>query len=415
MSTSVPGAAPFAPRGAFVVANRLPFPLDDGWKVRTFHITRAIARLAPTLLAVGGSYPAATLAATATALGSGASILTFPLENRYRFADLARGALFARPAQYWRCQSAEGHREVARMIGADGFDLGVAVTTFMWPYLQALAPSARRVVDTHNVDSVVLERYAGTMGRTPRAVYAKLTARKMRALECDTYAGADEVWVCSQTEQELGRSLAPSARIAVVPNGVDLRALSPAGMPAPVPDRLVFVGRMDYFPNLDGLRYFTQEILPLIRRQRPGVTLEVAGQGIGAAARALADASPGVTLLGGVDDIRPVVSRASAVIAPLRSGGGTRLKILEALALARPVISTRIGAEGLDLAPEQEILLADSPADFAARVVEVLASPERARVLGEAGRRAVEGEYDWDTIGAELRARIGALPAPGSA
>ena len=405
------GGAAFAPRGAFVVASRLPFPLDDGWKVRTFHITRAIAQLAPTLLAVGGTYPAETLEAARAALGPGASIMTFPLASRFRWTDLARGALLDKPAQYWRCQSAEAHRAVAAMVRSNGFDLGVAVTTFMWPYLEALAPSARRVIDTHNVDSVVLERYAGTMGRTPRAVYARMTARKMRFLEGETYAAADEVWVCSRTEQDFGRRFVPTARIAVVPNGVDLTALAPRATPAQVPDRLVFIGRMDYFPNLDGLRYFTQEILPLIQRERPGVTLEVAGHGTGAAARALADASQGVTLLGAVDDIRPVVSRASAVIAPLRSGGGTRLKILEALALARPVISTRIGAEGLDLTPEREILLADDPADFAARVVEVLGSRGRADALGAAGRRAVEGQYGWDTIGTELMARIRSLPA----
>ena len=149
-------------------------------------------------------------------------------------------------------------------------------------------------------------------------------------------------------------------------------------------------------------------MLPLIRERVPGVELQVLGPAANDAVRAIAAADPSIVLLGRVDDVRPVLESAAVVVVPLRAGGGTRLKIVEALSMARPVVSTTIGAEGLDLGAD-EIVRADEPAGFAARVVELLGDAEARRLLGRAGRAAVRERYDWGSIG-EL-ARSGLLRA----
>src|SRR5262249_11929239 len=158
--------------------------------------------------------------------------------------------------------------------------------------------------------------------------------------------------------------------------------------------RLVFSGSMDWHPNEDAILYFIDTILPRIRRDVPGASLAVVGRNPSARLRAAAERA-GVLVTGTVDDVRPFVREADVYVVPMRAGGGTRLKLFEALALAKPVVSTSIGAEGLALAPGREVLIADAPRDFACAVVSLLRDPQRRRALGLAGRRLVEQRYSW--------------------
>ncbi|HEV8357815.1 MAG TPA: glycosyltransferase family 4 protein [Gemmatimonadales bacterium] len=392
-----PEGAP-APRAALIVANRLPFPLDDGWKVRTFHITRAVADLVPTVLAVGGGSSERELAAAQEALGASVTVVDLPFPRPYTALRLAAGLLTSMPIHYWNHQSAATHRALRGLAGRHRFDIAVAVTSFMWPYARAVGPAAFRVVDTHNVDSVTMSRYVGTLPGGTRRAYAALTARKMRRLERRVYRAADSVWVCSRAEAELVASFAPTARVLVVPNGVDGSAFVSNGPPPIRSRRLLFFGRLDYYPNLDGLRHFCERVLPVIRHRIPDVELLIVGRGAEREVAELERAGPGVRVVGWVENIASALADASLVVVPLRSGGGTRLKILEALAMARPVVATSIGAEGLDLRPGEEIALADTPEDFADEVVRLLTDPEAAVRLGASGRRAVLRQYDWSCI-----------------
>jgi glycosyltransferase involved in cell wall biosynthesis len=187
----------------------------------------------------------------------------------------------------------------------------------------------------------------------------------------------------------------------VVPTGVDVDYFRPA------PDleqgnALVFTGSMDWLANEDGIVQFMKKVLPIIRRQIPDSTLWVVGRRPSVRLQKLANEIPGVRVTGTVADIRPYMAKASVYVVPLLVGGGTRLKIFEAMAMGRAVVSTSIGAEGLPVVPGRNIVLADEPEDFARQVVELLNSRPRREELGRAARQLVEKSYSWNSVGSEL-------------
>ena len=184
-----------------------------------------------------------------------------------------------------------------------------------------------------------------------------------------------------------------------MPNGVDVTSFAPSAA-AVDPDTLLFFGAVNYFPNHDGVTYFVQEVFPLIQRRRPTVAFRVLGHG--ATPDVLGFHEDGVELLGMVDDVNPYIDRAAVVVVPLRLGGGTRLKIVEALAKGKAVVSTRLGAEGLDVVDDVHLLLADEPEEIAAAVERILGDPGLAMRLGVAGRALMEERYSWTGITASL-------------
>jgi glycosyltransferase involved in cell wall biosynthesis len=167
-------------------------------------------------------------------------------------------------------------------------------------------------------------------------------------------------------------------------------------VPGAVPEAqsLLFFGALNYYPNESGLGWFLDQVWPLLRKSHPGVTLKVVGQHPPESLKRRRD--PGVEIVGAVPDLRPWLSKATATLAPLHVGGGTRLKILEAMAMGRPVVSTRIGAEGIDIADGEQVLLGDTPEAFAAQVRRTLDDAELCRRMGTAARRLVEEKYGWD-------------------
>lgn len=389
-------------RRALVLANRLPFPLDDGWKVRSFHMVRSIAEMADTTVVVFHPGEDEVLAAARRALGPGVRLETVLAPPAYSMPNLLRGLLTRVPVHVWNQSSAPLEARLAELERECPFDVCITEAIFMYPHMSRLRPSTVRIVDTHNIDSVTMSRYARTMPSFVRRLYARVTASRFRSFERRTFMEAALVWVCSEPERELlGRTL-PGSNVRVVPNGVDTAAMAPSGRAAER-GRLVFFGRLDYFPNVDGLEFFARDILPLIRRRRPDVELHVVGQAATETVRGLAATDSGVRLRGRVDDVRPVLEEAEVVVVPLRAGGGTRLKILEALSMARAVVSTPVGAEGLDLESGRDLLLADSAERFADAVVRLLEDATARRELGEHGRATVVARYDWSSIGALAR------------
>lgn len=384
-----------------IVANRLPWPLDDGWKMRTWHSIEALASAMPTTLAVGAGSSAASLTEARAAWGGRVEIVELPLGQRNTLPRLLAGALTNRPIQYLNQQTPEAHQVVARLAAERGFTIGLAVTTFMWPYLDHLGSGAVRIVDTHNVDSVNLDRYVRTLGTGPRRWYTQRTTANLRNLEREVFTAADQIWVCSQEEARDVAKVRPGAGTHVVPNGVDTARFHPRPDTI-VPQRLIFFGRLDYHPNTDAVLHFLREIFPLIRAAKPGVEFQVVGPDAPPSLMHAIAATPGAKLVGRVEDVPATIATAAIVVVPLRAGGGTRLKILEAMAVGRPVVSTTIGAEGLQMTDGVEIGLADAPADFAARVVALLNAPAEAHALGARGRAAVVARHDWATIRADM-------------
>jgi sugar transferase (PEP-CTERM/EpsH1 system associated) len=387
------------PRGhALILANRLPWPLDDGWKVRTFHVLRGIAlRARVTMLVFHPDSDAATADTARTAFGPGVRLLTVDPPRAYGPAALLRGISTRYPVHVWNQESAALRQQVRSIVEQDPIDFVVAESTFMARYLDLVPAGVPRLIDTHNIDSVTFSRYVMALRPGLRRAYAAVTVRKLAAFESATYRASDGVWVCSEIEREMVSAMAPGSRVWTVPNGVDTTFFDPAHRPRSVPDRILFFGRLDYYPNIDGLGWFAREILPRIQARRPDVELQVVGAGAGRDLDAIA-ALPGVRLIGRVADIRDSLGEASVVVAPLRVGGGTRLKILEALSMGRSVVSTSIGAEGLDVENGVNITLADDPETTANAVVSQLADPVAAARLGDCGRSLVRERYDWTRV-----------------
>jgi glycosyltransferase involved in cell wall biosynthesis len=259
------------------------------------------------------------------------------------------------------------------------------------------------------VESEIWHRIGESSSSRLKGHFARAQAPRVRRLERVLVSRADGVSCVSERDARLLAELVPGIEPLVVPNGVDLGRYR-FRREAPTAEEIVFfVGDLTWPPNAEGLRWFEREVWPSIRRQRPTARVEVLGRG------APTSSDDRFRYLGEGGDTRPDWARAAVSVVPLRAGGGTRLKILEAAAVGVPVVSTRVGAEGLSLVPGTEILLHDDPSRFAAAVCDLLSNPEAGRRQAAAARRKVEESYGWEPIGrafAEelLRRSVGTAP-----
>ncbi|MGA8507998.1 MAG: glycosyltransferase family 4 protein [Candidatus Sulfotelmatobacter sp.] len=254
-----------------------------------------------------------------------------------------------------------------------------------------------KVLFTHNVEATIWRRHYEVATNPLWKAISWWEWRKMKAAEQWYLRLADRVLTVSETDRDAFSSFLDLGKLAVIPTGVDVDYFQPT--PAKeIANSLVFTGSMDWIPNEDAIVYFVDAILPLIKQQCPEVSLEVVGRSPSRKLQALAEKEKSVRLTGWVEDIRPFVARGAACIVPLRIGGGTRLKIFEAMAMGKAVISTSVGAEGLPVRSGENILLADTPSDFAESVISLLRDPNLRQRLGTAARALVQESYSWPRV-----------------
>ena len=258
-----------------------------------------------------------------------------------------------------------------------------------------------RVLDEHNIEFDLARQQAVGEHGLLRWIHNRVNWPKLRREEVAAWSTFDGVTFCSEADRARARALVPDLQAAVVPNAVDVDEFRPRpGDPAPDGATVLFFGAINYFPNVDGLGFFLREVWPILERSHPRARLKIVGQA--PTPEILAHAGPRIEVTGRVPDLRPHLSAAAVTIAPLRIGGGTRFKILEAMAMARPVVSTPIGAEGLEAEPGRQLLLAETAEDFAAAVGRVLDDAALGSRLGAAGRMLVEERYSWQAAGERL-------------
>src|SRR6478736_636542 len=249
---------------------------------------------------------------------------------------------------------------------------------------------SRLVLDEHNVEYDLQRRTSKSAEGLSRRVYNSLNWRKYGYEEKAAWRRFDGVVLTSKRDRELLAQTSPATRASVVPNGVDVDQFQPS-VQAVEPETLLFFGANNYFPNHDGLLYFIDEILPKLVARRPNLKLSIVGL---------------------VDDLMPHLERATAVVVPLRIGGGTRLKIVEAMAKSKAIVSTSVGAEGIEVTHGKDVLLADTPNDFASQVLSVLDDPALASRLGHNARRLAEDRYAWSAVVRNLEAFYTELQRP---
>lgn len=254
-----------------------------------------------------------------------------------------------------------------------------------------------KVLFTHNVEATIWRRHYEVASNPVWKAISWQEWRKMEAAERRYLRLADRVLTVSETDRDAFASFLEPRKLTVIPTGVDVDYFQT--MPVEeAANSLVFIGSMDWLPNEDAIFYFVDEILPLIKQKCPQVSLEVVGRNPSRKLQALAEQEKSIRLTGWVEDIRPFVARGSVCIVPLRIGGGTRLKIFEAMAMSKAVVSTFVGAEGLPVQAGENILLADTPNDFANCVLSLLGDPTQRKRLATSARALVQAKYSWPGV-----------------
>lgn len=404
------------PRLLFL-AQTLPFPPDTGVAVRTYNVMRLLARTFDvTALCFYRTDACATEAAVRAAvagleaLPGVAGVEAFPIPQEHGRARLAwdhlRSVATGRPYTVFSYESAAFRGRLEELLRTRDFDLVHVDSLDLSAYLPLLE-GAPVVCVHHNVESALLRRRAAGE-RSP--LLRRYLAHQAGLLEAEERRWCRRVALnvaVSDEDRRRFEALAPGARFAVVPNGVDTHAFRPP--PAPGRDGLVFVGGYGWHPNRDALEHFAADVLPLLRGTGPEVPVRWVGRAPEPVRRDYRERH-GIELTGYVDDTRPLVHAAACYVVPLRVGGGTRLKILDAWAMGKAVVSTSVGCEGLDARDGENILVRDDPAEFAAAVRRVLGDEALRRRLGEGARRTAEEVYEWDVIGEDMSEEYLALP-----
>jgi polysaccharide biosynthesis protein PslH len=372
-------------------------PPNHGGRIRSLQLLRAARDAGHRVVNIGLARDAEEAAETEAMQKEGldaraALIPAAPpsLSSRDRAAKWTR-LLTGRSSLLPRWRHPAAAALVAEAVRTVKFDLVVVDTPWMDVYRREFG-RARYVASTQNVEGDVLAASSAALG-TAAAWAARRDAALLLGYERRWAARAAAVVTVSEDDARRFREVAPSARTVVAPNATDIEGLRPLGAP-PADGPLLFVASYDYPPNGDAARWFVHEILPAVRAALGPVEVVLAGREPSAETRALA-AAPGVTVTGGVRDLGPYYAKARAVIAPLRFGGGSRLKLLEAFALGRPVVSTRAGAAGLAARHDRELLLADDAEAFASALRRLRDEVGLAERLGREARAFVEARHGW--------------------
>jgi glycosyltransferase involved in cell wall biosynthesis len=297
-------------------------------------------------------------------------------------------------------------RALDRVLQARRFDVVNMEFPYFGGYNLRQAPRGERpprvIVNSHEIAYDLARQFAqaGGMGRR---VYASANWRKLRRSELQTYREADGVYLCSEADEKRLLALAPDVRTTVVPNAADVEyfQLHPED-PPPDGRTIVYFGLLSTVPNIDAVTHLVQDIWPRIAAEHPQARLKIIGGQSPPAIQALA--GPGIELTGFVADLRPHLAEAAAIVVPLRLGGGTRLKIVEAMAMGKAIVSTPLGAEGIDVVPGRDILIENEPVAFADAVGRLLQDPDAAAEIGRSAQQLAVERYSWRGASQELEA-----------
>lgn len=382
------------------LVHRLPWPPDKGDKVRSYHLLRHLAARHRVHLGTFVDDPADMQHLEAVRAVC-ASVYAAPLHpRRARIASL-KGLLTGQPLTLAYYRNAGLERWVQGLVQAGRIDSTVVFSSSMVPFAPERLPL---LVDFVDVDSAKWAEYAGRRPWPLSWLYRR-EGERLLAYERRAAARAQRSVFAAEREAALFERLAPEVadRVQAISNGVDTAFFDP-GVQRPTPYAagelpLVFTGAMDYWPNIEAVCWFAAEMLPALRERYPQLRFHIVGRNPSAAVQALA--GPAVHVTGTVPDVRPWLQHAAAVVAPLRLARGIQNKVLEAMAMARPVVTSSACAMGIEAHDGTELRVADTPVEYVARLAEWLSAPERGHAVGRAARERVQASYGWQ---ARLRA-----------
>jgi len=372
----------------------LPTPPDFGGALRIFHLLKHLYENHD--LTVAGFNEKGNLTAFEE---------TFPeLKGNYFFHERTFSKQYKRLHQlysvlskhsnwYLATSSKELEDNLNRIVEQKNYD----IIQYEFPALSQyqLNSDAKTILDAHNVEYDNFKRMYEKESSFLRRFFYKREYEKLKVEEVQLAGIQDAVFTTSERDKSIFQGHLPDQNIYVIPNGVDTDFFA-AGDESPEEYSLVFTGMMGYVPNYDGINYFIDSVLPLIKKEIPGIKIYVVGKN--PPESVLNRASESVIVTGFVDDVRPYVRKSSVFVVPLRMGGGTRLKVLEALSMKKPVVTTSIGCEGIDVKHNEHVLIADEEKEFTDAVIQLLKDRKKAKKLAEAGFELVKTTYEWSAI-----------------
>ena len=376
-------------------------PVDKGGKIRSYYMLKELKRSCHiTYLTLDDG--TADNKARELANEYCHELVCVPHRQREKFTagfyvELLLNLASELPYAIKKYESPAMRHEITARVAQGSFD--VLVCDFLAPAVNVPSGlNCRSVLFQHNVEAMIWKRHYDVQTNVAKRAYLYRQWQKMRAFEAKSCLQFDSVVAVSREDRELMQQQYGVDQIYDVPTGVDTEYFRPSGRLTSQPKNLVFTGSMDWLPNEDAIRYFTAQIMPLIEHAVPGVTLTVVGRNPYPSLVELSERDPSVVVTGRVEDVRPFMEEAAVYIVPLRIGGGTRLKIYEAMAMEKAIVSTSIGAEGLPVTDGKDILLADTPEAFAEAVVNLIRQESSAAELGKQAAAKVRERFGWDTV-----------------
>lgn len=394
-----------------MLAMAIPFPPTNGHKMRAWSILRGVKaeghQVSLFCFATRDELrqdlqPLTALCDCVEAVAVDSRSLSAPGSLRRRALALSNGMPYA----VSRFQSNEMLANVVAHLELHEVDAVLAETSYSLVNLPRELP-VPLVIDHHNVEHLVLKCSAELETRKLRRLYASIEQTKMREWDLQAMRRAELHLACSEADREEMLRLEDGKPCAIVPDTVDLEEYAVA--PQAAEPIVLYVGGMDSHPDRDAVQFLARDILPAVRERVRNVRFVIAGRGPSDEMYRQLSKLPGVELTETVADTREVIAKAAVCVVPLRIGHGTRFKILEAAAMGKPVVSTRVGAEGLSFVPDREILIADGPAQFSNRVTDLLNDSVKRAQVGEAARRRVESSHSHSVLREALRSSLASL------
>jgi polysaccharide biosynthesis protein PslH len=390
-----------------------PYPLVFGGAIRAYHVIKMFAAISDvTLVGYRSWHDDGSAEQHLRTICKHVHMVDGPpTENGPKWVLQVRGTLGPQTFQYHAMYSDELQQLIDEALLRDQYDYIVFEQSQM-AYFRARQPGALHIVDLQNIEYELLERRVEVQKNPVKRAALALEAVKYKRDELQIYRDADLIFTPSERERDILREQPGVRRVELLPNCIDTaffaqREQEPAG------NEIAFVGTTHVDANRDGVNYFVGEVFPLIEQRVPDIKLWIVGGTPPPEIRAY-DERPNITVTGFVDDVRDYMAKAKVMVVPLLAGGGTRLKILEGLSYGVPTVSTSIGAEGIDVTHEQDILLADDAQRFADEVVRLLGDAELRRKLAQNGRRLVDQQYSWQAVGRSLRGYLSEAARPSS-
>jgi glycosyltransferase involved in cell wall biosynthesis len=387
-----------------IVDGDISYPPTSGKRLRTLHLMLGSARRhRVTYLARGDAHSAEAKQARLFLGDHGieAILVDHPVPKKSGLAFAGRLASnLLSPLPY---SVTSHHSEAMRQaVGEYGARNKVDIWQFEWlPYMFTLKQPGKRVVQAHNVEALIWQRYYENARGLARRFFLRQQWQKMERFERTFLPQADWVVAVSEPDARLIRENFHQPRVDVVDNGIDSEYFASV-QPNPAAPQVLFLGALDWRPNLDALDLLLDQVFPRLIAQEPTARLTIVGRHPPVKLRERIQQLPGVSLCADVPDVRPFLAQSGVMVVPLRIGGGSRLKILEALASGLPVISTAVGAEGLDLQPGHDYVQANAPEEMAEALVRGIRQPQPLREMAQRARPQVLKRYDWDTLAGRL-------------